>query len=248
MFLFLASTQIGVGYYATDQKMSCKKQDDFIMLTPFQASIKEEKRIAHIFQGLSPRFNPIKRSQLITAFSARTFLKEEHLNDVNSFDQTTLKLISNDKDYSEGISNYGEMLSKEQLSQLNNLPLSSNFVVEIRANGYHNYTPHFTLIPEVQAEYSLGLGALFDYLRTNSQDEIDQLDEDRLGPGRLYLTVGTDGKLKDLKLWNSSRDEAFDERVLELMGTLPGDWKPAEDAKGNKVEQELVLFFGIIGC
>jgi hypothetical protein len=33
-----------------------------------------------------------------------------------------------------------------------------------------------------------------------------------------------------------------------LANNLPGKWQPAENAKGEKVDQVLVLSFGIVGC
>lgn len=35
--------------------------------------------------------------------------------------------------------------------------------------------------------------------------------------------------------------------MLELMWNAPGKWIPAENSKGNKVEQELVVKFGMPG-
>jgi hypothetical protein len=251
--LLIACTLMGLSYYTSPSshftQSTCSKT--FKSIHPFQTSFSmgvESKKIAHIFQGLAPRFKAINKSDLRAAFSVRTFLSEEQLNSINQINSSKLKLITDDTIYTEGLSNQGEMMSKDQLSQLNNMPYSSNFVVEVMTNGYHSFTPHFTLVPEVQAEYKLGLGAMFEYLRLNSQAEINQLDEDELGPGRLYITIGKDGKIIDLKLWSSSRDTAFDKRVVELMRSLPGEWEAAEDADGNKVEQELVLFFGIMGC
>lgn len=257
----IAVSLMGVGHINSDQNMNCAKTENIKSLSLFLGSVKADEKesdIAHIFQGFGPRFNPIKRSELITAFSARSFLPKEHLKRISTFNSTTIKLITEDRNYGEGISNFGELMSKEQLTQLNNLPYSSNFVVEINTGRYDpengltvgedQYTPHLTLVPEVQAEYQPGLGALFQFLRLNSQPEIDRLDEDNLGPGRLYITIGKNGKLQGLKLWSSSRNEAFDNRVIELMSSLPGEWKPAEDAEGNTVEQELVLFFGLMGC
>ena len=36
--------------------------------------------------------------------------------------------------------------------------------------------------------------------------------------------------------------------MLELMRNAPGKWIPVENSKGNKVEQELVVKFGMPGC
>jgi hypothetical protein len=36
--------------------------------------------------------------------------------------------------------------------------------------------------------------------------------------------------------------------MAELIANTSGEWIPAENAQGEKVEQELVLFFGSMGC
>jgi len=260
-FLFLASTSIGGGNYSSDIKLNCAKKDDLKTLAPFQGLLKvdsEERGVAHIFKGLAPRFNPIKKSDLAKALTASSFLPKEHLERISSFNSVGLRLIPDEKSYEKGIYTNGEMLSSEQLKQLNNLPYSTNFVIDIHTGRYDpkngitlgedHYTPHFTLVPETQAEYKEGLGALYQFLRLNSQEQIDQIDGEKLGPGRIYVTVGKDGKLTNVELKHPSQQPALDERVLELMRTLPGEWQSARDMNGKSVEQTLVLFYGIMGC
>jgi len=243
-------------------KQSIKaKKEKLEGIPPFQSPNKyldESEAVAHIFKGLSSRFKPIKKEQLSAAFSARSFLPEEHLNRIDAINTVGIKLLDDDQSYGVGIFSKGDLFSSEQLKVLNNMPYSTNFVVDIHADrhdptkgnfkGEDHYTPHFSLVPEVQAEYKLGLGALYAFLRANCEKEIDLIDEDKLGPGRIYIKVGIDGKLTDVELKSSSRQAALDQRVLELMRSLPGEWKVAEAADGSKVEQELVLFFGILGC
>ena len=36
--------------------------------------------------------------------------------------------------------------------------------------------------------------------------------------------------------------------MIELIYKIPGTWQPAENAKGEKIDQELVLSFGLMGC
>lgn len=47
---------------------------------------------------------------------------------------------------------------------------------------------------------------------------------------------------------SSSGYAALDERVIQLVNTLPGNWEPATNAAGEKVEQEFVFSFGTVGC
>jgi hypothetical protein len=36
--------------------------------------------------------------------------------------------------------------------------------------------------------------------------------------------------------------------MMELIQMTPGQWQPAENELGEKVDQELVVSFGLIGC
>lgn len=259
----IASTLMGLSYLSStsDEYTPTSEKEILKSINLFQtlASDKEEtEKLAHLFKGLAPRFSPIKKSELANSLTARAFLPKEQLERISRFNSVGLRLIPDEKTYEEGIFTNGELLSSDQLKQLNNLPYSTNFVIDIHTDRYDprngqtigkdHYTPHFTLVPETQAEYLEGLGALYQFLRLNSQEQIDQIDEEQLGPGRIYLTVGKEGKLIKVELKNSSQQPALDERVLELMRSLPGEWKAAEDVNGKHVEQTLVLFYGIMGC
>ena len=40
----------------------------------------------------------------------------------------------------------------------------------------------------------------------------------------------------------------IDEKMIELILNMSGEFFPAENAQGQKVEQELVVSFGLMGC
>ena len=54
--------------------------------------------------------------------------------------------------------------------------------------------------------------------------------------------------MKDVILISSSGYDSIDERMVGLITDLPGKWKPAENLKGQKVDEQLVFSFGLIGC
>jgi TonB family protein len=74
------------------------------------------------------------------------------------------------------------------------------------------------------------------------------VDANTLQPGKVYFTVDKAGTVSAIRLSASSGYPALDTRVLELMNTLPGTWKPATNAAGEAVEQEFVFSFGTVGC
>ena len=97
-------------------------------------------------------------------------------------------------------------------------------------------------------EYKAGLGALYQYLRDECKSELENLDTDALAPGLLYVTIGADAEIQQIKLVRSSSYKELDNKVIEAFEALPGEWEAATDHNGNRVDQELVLFFGNMGC
>ena len=51
-----------------------------------------------------------------------------------------------------------------------------------------------------------------------------------------------------VELEESSGYPAIDKTMIELLTNAPGKWKPAKNAKGEKVDQQLVFSFGEVGC
>ena len=46
----------------------------------------------------------------------------------------------------------------------------------------------------------------------------------------------------------SSGNVTIDKAMLSLIQSAPGKWIPAENEKGENVDQELVITFGVGGC
>jgi hypothetical protein len=107
-----------------------------------------------------------------------------------------------------------------------------------------------TIVPETQAEYSKGKAALKEYLKESSKAsrDIANVDPEKLQPAKLYFTVTKKGAIENVKLDRTSNYSLVDEAMIELIKNAPGTWKPAENLKGEKVEQELVVSFGLMGC
>lgn len=113
---------------------------------------------------------------------------------------------------------------------------------------YGQCTPHLTIVPEKEAEYAYGKAALVAYVKKNASELAYGLEADRLEAGRVTFTVTAMGRIANVKLSSSTGHADYDQRVLQLVATLPGRWTPATDAQGLPVEQELVFFFGTMGC
>ncbi|MEL7004495.1 MAG: hypothetical protein AAFN93_17440 [Bacteroidota bacterium] len=60
--------------------------------------------------------------------------------------------------------------------------------------------------------------------------------------------VTKNGTLENVRLTATSGYPSVDELMVELIDSLPAKWNPAENSEGEKVDQELVFFFGLMGC
>jgi hypothetical protein len=201
------------------------------------------------------------------AFMSKTKLAEMKL--VTDFDdridvnqivevESTSVTILNDK-YEDVAQAFGKSnkLTAEQMELIASAAHSTDIRIrmdyfennEFYEKPQRNYTsPHFTVIPEKQAVYSDGKEGLLTYLKKDSQSVIGNLDNEQLQPGKVRFTVTKKGTVKDVLLISTSGYQTIDDRMVELIKTMPGLWQPAEDVNGKKVDEQLVFSFGIVGC
>lgn len=107
---------------------------------------------------------------------------------------------------------------------------------------------HLSIIPEKEAAFVNGYEALVDYLKENSKEKTAIIKRDKLQAGKVNFTVTKEGRIANVKLTSTSGYPAVDKTLLDLISNMPGKWNPARNAKGQKVDQELVFFFGLEGC
>ncbi|PHN08669.1 energy transducer TonB [Flavilitoribacter nigricans] len=148
-------------------------------------------------------------------------------------------------------------LNVDQIQLLRSLDYGSSFYISghtLRKDKFRKELVKDTLIqymsvvPQQAAVYSAGKPALLKYLKENSTATVAIARRDRLQPGKIGFTVTKDGKIGQVRLNYPSGYNAIDEKMLQLIRDMPGSWEPAINARGEKVEQELVFFFGLIGC
>ena len=77
---------------------------------------------------------------------------------------------------------------------------------------------------------------------------ITDINMDRLRPGQVSFVITKTGIVDDVELLSTSGFDAVDERMVELITKLPGDWKAATNSEGMPVDHKMVFFFGIQGC
>lgn len=210
------------------------------------------------FYDVDSRFmSTITKEKLHSATSILDFLPKTQTDQVELYTSVKVIILDDYRQTDRQATGKDDVLTAAQLKLLQSVDYSDNIL--IRADyqqknningvfGYNYFTPHITIIPEKEAAYIYGKDALINYLKTNSQEKISIVQKGNLKGGKLYFTVTKKGTIKDIKLAATSGYPAIDTKMIELMENNPGMWFPAENEKGEKVEQKLVFSFGTIGC
>ncbi|MBT8260799.1 MAG: hypothetical protein KJN82_05755, partial [Bacteroidia bacterium] len=161
-----------------------------------KTEIKAPTRFSDFVYGIGPRFGPMKLSAIQKATSIKEFLEDEDFIAIEELYSTSIIVIKND-DLTD-IRAYGNTfeLNNEQLSLIKSLGISTNFVFKAEylsknlktGKLEYKYTkPHQTIVPEHQATYSHGFEELKKYLRENSKDTWEAIDENDLQPAKLFF-------------------------------------------------------------
>ncbi|MEO1013305.1 MAG: hypothetical protein AAFX53_18580 [Bacteroidota bacterium] len=126
----------------------------------------------------------------------------------------------------------------------------SGFIYDVGPSQLENghRIPYLAVDPVKQAEYKGGKEALMEYLKENSENARAGQLMDKLQPFKLLFTVTKNGTIENVRLDGTSGYIAIDVTMMFLVTKAHGKWEPAEDSKGEKVDQELVVSFGLTGC
>ncbi len=111
-----------------------------------------------------------------------------------------------------------------------------------------HWGPYLPVEPVKEATYEGGMDALMKYLEENSKEARAGQEMDKLQPFKLIFTVTKNGTIENIKLDGTSGYYAIDYRMIDLILKAPGKWEPAENSKGEKVDQEQVVALGPTGC
>jgi len=206
---------------------------------------------------IGPRFSSIKKSEVENAKTINAFFSEEELQKMETI--TSIKIIRVIDDKQSEIREVGTTkdLTKAQLNLLKNFEYDANFVVradfkqlnEITGELENNYaSPHLTIVPEKEATFVDGKDALKAFLKMSTEEVRKDADPEKFQAAKLYFTVSKDGTIKNVYLDRSCGYPKIDKKMIELITQVPGTWLPAENAKGEQVNQELVVSFGLLGC
>ncbi|MGB6035264.1 MAG: hypothetical protein WBG42_03275, partial [Cryomorphaceae bacterium] len=189
--------------------------------------------------------------------SVSDFIDQNEMDQMDGVRSTTLIILENDRQTDLRSSGKSQNLTPEQLEMIHSIDYSSNFLLrtvfntkdaQAESRGENIYYPHMTVVPEQQAAYSGGKNLLLDYLREKNEKTTSTVDAKKLQSAKLYFTVTKEGIVSKIRLDKSCGYPKIDQDMMELVVNLPGQWIPAEDEKGEKVDQVLVISFGVVGC
>lgn len=218
--------------------------------------INKEVKIDFPF-SVSTQFRGIKKGKLDNVTSFADFIGQKHADRIVSYNSLRVIVLEDGEQTDNQETTDSGLLSPAQLELLQSLDYSTNILIwadyqetnpETGKVEKSYWTPYLTIVPEKEAVYVDGSDALIDYFKENSGVKTITVRKDQLRPGQLYFTVTKKGTISDVKLAGTSGYPAIDKAVIEMINKAPGKWEPAENAKGEKIDQKLVISFGSMGC
>ncbi len=251
---FTTISLMAFGYLNTENTATqCSSQE----IDSNEANINTEPAVTFFYDVDSRFMSTVTKEKLHSATSILDFLPKTQTDQVEVYQSVQVIILDDYHQTNQKATGKDEMLTTSQLNLLQTVDYSNNIL--IRADfqqknnvtgelGHNYFTPHITIVPEKEAEYIYGKEQLINYLKTGSQEKINLLNPGKLQGGKLYFTVTKKGTIANVKLTATSGYPTIDDTMIELIKNNPGKWLPAENAKGEKVDQKLVFSFGTIGC
>ena len=250
----------------TEQHITLEKKD--VALNTNALEKINKRTFPDFIYDIGPRYNTIKKADLDTLKSFSDIIGEEHANRIVDYKSVSVIIMKDDKQTEIRETGNSDVFTAAQLKLIQSLDYSTNLVIWADYQGKNketgaledtHWTPYLTIVPEKQAEYvddqqelinGDGKTALKEFLKTNSLEARTKAKviAEKLKPAKLYFTVSKMGTIENVRLDRSSNYPIVDEAMIELIKNTPGQWRPAENINGEKVDQELVVSFGLMGC
>ena len=209
---------------------------------------------------VSTRWKSMTKKEIKEINSIVEILNNDAMYKREAFKNVTISILHNDKDVRD-IKQFemgqSEMFNTAQRELLNAVDYSTNLRITALSKRTNIKTGvveddssvvYLTIIPEKEAEFEGGNDALIQYLKKSSKDKTAIIREDQLQPGKVFFTVTKKGTIKHIKIIDTSGYASIDKELVKIISNMPKKWTPAENSKGEKVDQEFVFFFGTQGC
>ncbi|SDS71345.1 hypothetical protein SAMN04515667_2805 [Formosa sp. Hel1_31_208] len=215
--------------------------------------------IPELYYGVDTRFTAIKKTDLAKVTTIYDFLTDEEAQQIAHINSVKVIIIK-DNQQSE-MQEYGTdaHLTDAQIKLIRSTEHFNHFTIRTDFKEKHKDTgkmeerffgPHLTVVPDTQAIYIDGKASLINYLKENSNDDMTIITEGKLGAIKLSFIVTKNGTVSNITHDAMTTGyPSLDEKFIQLLKNIPGKWIPAENSKGEKVDQELVFTFGPVnGC
>lgn len=257
--IILSLTAFGIMSNSNLESNEATLKDNTVAMNTEVTSEIANNIFTDFIYDVGSRFTPIKKTDLDAIRSFNDLIDLEHAQRIVDYKSISVIKIIDDKESNIRETGNSDALTNKQLEFIQ----ASNYSTNLTFSAYlteknpetgtienTHWRPYFTVIPEKQAEYSEGKEALKKYLKENSKASRDKanVDPEKLQAAKLFFTVTKKGTIENVRLDRTSNYPLVDETMIELIKNTPGTWKPAENLEGKKVDQELVVSFGLMGC
>ncbi|WP_040281110.1 hypothetical protein [Psychroserpens damuponensis] len=215
--------------------------------------------IPDLYFGVDSRGAAIKKADIDKATSIYDFLNEGEKQQIVQLNYTEIIIIKNGQQTDIRAHSNNDQLTPAQINLLRTSDLFTQFSIKThfksknKENGKLEdrfFNPHLTIVPEKQATYVNGKEALIRYFKDHSKTHLNVIKGDTFNPVMIYFTVTKAGLISNVYLEQMKTGyPSIDAKFTDLVKTIPGQWSPAENAKGELIDQELVFTFGPLdGC
>ncbi|WP_405569548.1 hypothetical protein [Winogradskyella sp. Asnod2-B02-A] len=212
------------------------------------------KAIPDLYYGIDTRFAAVSKSDVHKATSIYTFLNASEKDQIQHIKSVNLVVIKNNQQSELQAFGTTDLLTDAQMKLLRSMDYFNHFTIRTEFRGKNMETgivedkffgPHITVVPDTQATYVDGKEALLQYLKENSLADMNVIKDDKINAIKISFIISKQGDVIEVKHDAMSTGyTSIDEKFMELIKNIPGKWTPAENAKGEKMEQEFVFTFG----
>jgi len=246
------------GYYNIGETspipIKFEKKEKVFLKNDFRKAVMEDID-PDFYLKVGSRFNTvISKNELHHAKSIIDILPKKATQNKANFNSVSIGILEKDNE----LVKYGnnEQLSSDQLSLLKTAEYSTNFYVISYCNNLldngaienDKISYYMTVVPEKEAEFHKGSKGLLDYLKREIKTKLKDYSKNKLRPGKLTFTIAKDSSIKFIEVNSSSGYTKLDNTFIELISNTKDLWSIAANARGEKVDQEFVLFYGKMGC
>jgi hypothetical protein len=212
------------------------------------------KKNPDLYYGVDTRFEAYTKEDIHKAKTIYDFLTKEEAQQIAYINSVDVIIIKDNEQ--SRIREYGtnDRLTPGQLKLLRATEHFSHFTIrtEFKEKNTENgnleerfFGPHITVVPQKQAIYRDGKESLITYFRKNSKESMNVIKEDKLGAIKLSFIITKEGTISNVQHDAMTTGySSLDDKFIELIKNIPGPWIPAENSKGEHVDQELVFTFG----